>query len=65
MQGGDPHALAAAMLKAGRESARGDGIGRGDAGRGDVSHDGPGPGAAGRGDVSRDGARRDKTRGDK
>jgi indole-3-glycerol phosphate synthase len=30
MQGGDPHALAAAMLKAGRESARGDKVGHDD-----------------------------------
>ena len=37
MQGGDPHALAAAMLKAGRESARGDKVGPSDAGRGDIS----------------------------
>jgi indole-3-glycerol phosphate synthase len=32
MQGGDPHTLAAAMLKAGRESARADKGGRGEAG---------------------------------
>jgi indole-3-glycerol phosphate synthase len=54
MQGGDPHALAAAMLKAGRESARGDRIGPGAAGRSDVSRDGArgggGSGNVGRGD---------------
>ena len=49
MQGGDPHALAAAMLKAGRESARG----------GNAGGDGV------RGDAGRDSARRDTGRGDK
>jgi hypothetical protein len=67
MQGGDPHTLAAAMLKAGRESARGnvgrggagcDGV-RGDAGRGDVSRDGAGH------DVGRDEARCGEAGGDK
>jgi indole-3-glycerol phosphate synthase len=59
MQGGDPHALAAAMLKAGRESTR-----AGNAGRGDVSRDGA-RGDAGPGDAGRDGVRRDNGRGDK
>jgi indole-3-glycerol phosphate synthase len=49
MQGGDPHALAAGMLKAGRASARG----------GNAGGDGV------RGDAGRDGARRDTGRGDK